>query len=463
MKNIRERLSKPIGGCVLKYSSSLPFDCRLLSEDITGSIVHVQALQKCGIISAQEANILSSGLDKIQSEMESGKFNFSDDSEDIHMAIEKRLFEIVGDTAGKLHTARSRNDQIVLDLRMYLKKVIYLTFERIGELESALLDIANNNFKIIIPGYTHLQPAQPVLLAHHLLAYFEMLERDKNRFSDAFKRVDILPLGSGALAGVAYPLDREMIARELGFHAISQNSIDAVADRDFIIEFEAAASIAMMHISRLAEELILWSSPAFGFIEIDDEYATTSSIMPQKKNPDVAELARGKTGRIYGHLQAILTMMKGLPLAYNRDLQEDKEGLFDTVDTLIPTLEIMTGMVKSLSFNEEAISKALGSGYILATDIADYLVRKGESFRNSHMLVGRLVNYAIERKKELNELELKDYQKFSPLFENDILKTDMISSITSRNQIGGTSPQQVEEALRKARNKLKSRGIKSIR
>jgi argininosuccinate lyase len=351
----------------------------------------------------------------------------------------------------KLHTARSRNDQVALDVRMYVKEAIEETIEKIRGLQGALLDVAEANKGAVMPGYTHVQRAQPVLLGHHLLAYFEMLERDVDRFNDCLVRTNVMPLGSGALAGTPYPLDREFVAKELGFARISQNSMDAVADRDFVIEYEVAASITMMHLSRMAEELVLWSTPEFGFIEIDDAYATSSSMMPQKKNPDVAELARGKTGRVYGHLMAMLTLMKGLPLTYNRDMQEDKEGLFDTVDTLTATLDVFAGMVATLKFKAERAAKSAGEGYILATDIADYLVAKGLPFREAHGVVAGLVQYAIDLGKTLDKLPLAEYKKFSPKFGKDVYEITAQTSVAARNTVGGTAPTQVKKQLARAR------------
>jgi len=355
----------------------------------------------------------------------------------------------------KLHTARSRNDQVALDLRLFAKEAISETLAKLIGLQEALIALAEANNGVIIPGYTHLQPAQPVLLAHHLLAYFEMLQRDIDRFNDCLKRTDVMPLGSGALAGVAYNIDRKFLAEELGFGEISKNSIDAVADRDFIIEYEADASLCMMHLSRLAEEIILWSSAEFGFIELDEAYATGSSIMPQKKNPDLAELARGKTGRVYGRLMAMLVTMKALPLSYNRDMQEDKEGFFDTVDTLVSTLEVFTGMVGTAKFNVDRAEQAVGRGYLLATDLADYLVKKGESFRSAHDIVARLVSYAIEKGKSFPELSLSEYKKFSPLFEDDVYSITIESSIAARDVVGGTAPKQVGWALANAKKIIK--------
>jgi argininosuccinate lyase len=370
------------------------------------------------------------------------------------MAIESRLLELVGPVAGKLHTARSRNDQVALDMRLYVKKAVIDTQFGIRELQKTLVKQAENNQTLVMPGYTHLQLAQPVLLAHHLLAYYEMLERDYARFEDCFKRADVMPLGSGALAGAAYNLDRDFVARELGFSQVSQNSLDAVSDRDFVIEYLSVASICMMHLSRLAEEMVLWSSFEFGFVELDEAYTTGSSIMPQKKNPDVAELGRGKTGRVYGHLLGVLTTMKALPLAYNRDLQEDKEALFDVIDTLMSSLEVFSGMIKTAQFKAQAMSHSLSNDYILATDMADYLVKKGLSFREAHGVIGRLVSYAVKCSKPFKELSLKEYQDFSPLFTDDVCFISVASSIASRNITGGTAPQQIARQLQRAKKTL---------
>jgi argininosuccinate lyase len=454
VSNIRGRFQKAADKLVSEYTASIPFDWRLYPYDITGSIAHARMLAKQGIIPDKEAKIITDGLASIRDEIEQGKFEFRAELEDIHMNIEARLIEKVGEVGGKLHTARSRNDQVALDLRLFVKKAIADTLTAIKELQRALVNLAEANKAVVMPGYTHLQPAQPVLLAHHLLAYLEMFQRDADRFRDCLKRTDVMPLGGGALAGVAYDIDREFIARELDFGGISANSLDAVSDRDFIIEYEAAASLAMMHISRLAEEIILWSSAGFDFIELDEAYATGSSIMPQKKNPDAAELARGKTGRVYGQLLALLVVMKGLPLAYNRDLQEDKEGLFDTVDTLLPSLEVFTGMISTLQVKAENARRAVEQGYILATDLADYLVRKGESFRTAHGVVARLVSYAVEQGKSFPELDLEEYQKFSPLFSQDVYSITVESSLAARNVVGGTAPGRVEQALINAKKLL---------
>jgi len=437
------------------YVASIPFDRRLYRQDIEGSIAHAGMLAKQGIIAESEAETIIKGLNSIRKEIERGKFQFKTELEDIHMNIEAGLFKKIGDVAGKLHTARSRNDQIALDLRLFVKEEILKTIDKIKALQTSLVELAEVNKAVVMPGYTHLQQAQPVLLAHHLLAYFDMFQRDKERFHDCLGRTDVLPLGSGALAGVPYPLDREFVARELGFSKVSTNSLDAVSDRDFVIEYEAAAAIAMMHLSRLAEELILWSSSEFGFIDIGEAFTTGSSIMPQKKNPDVAELARGKTGRVYGNLMGILTTMKSLPLAYNRDMQEDKEGLFDTVDTLHSSLEVFAGMVKTLKINTERISQAMKTDYILATDLADYLVKKGMPFREAHGVVAKLSEYAAGKGKNFRELTLKEYRKFSPFFGNDVYKITLESSVAARNVAGGTSPQQVGKALRRAKRLIK--------
>ncbi len=451
MSHIRGRFQKVADKLVTEYTASIPFDWRLYRYDIAGSIAHAKMLAKQGIISPEEAEIINNGLASIAEEIEQGKFQFKPELEDIHMNIEARLLEKVGEVGGKLHTARSRNDQVALDLRLFTKEAIAETLGKLREFQQALISLAEANKGVVMPGYTHLQPAQPVLLAHHLLAYFEMLQRDIDRFNDCLKRTDVMPLGSGAIAGVAYNIDREFLARELGFSQISQNSIDAVSDRDFVVEYETAASLTMMHLSRLAEEIILWSSAEFNFIELDEAYTTGSSIMPQKKNPDVAELVRGKTGRVYGKLMALLTTMKAIPLSYNRDMQEDKEGFFDTVDTLLSTLEVFTGMVKTLRVKAENMAQAVKQGYILATDLADYLVKKGEPFRTAHDIVGRLVSYAMEKGKSFSELSLTEYKGFSPLFGEDVYSITVESSIAARDITGGTAPKQVERALATAK------------
>jgi argininosuccinate lyase len=451
VSHIRGRFRKSADKLVTEYTASIPFDWVLYRYDIAGSIAHAGMLANQGIITDADAGVIIDGLRSIQEEIEQDNFEFRPEQEDIHMAIEARLIEKVGEVGGKLHTARSRNDQIALDLRLFTKEAIISTVSGLVELQKALIGLAEENKDVVMPGYTHLQSAQPVLLAHHLLAYFEMLRRDIGRFDDCLKRTDAMPLGSGALAGVAYNVDREFLASELGFSQVSQNSMDAVSDRDFILEYEAAAAISMMHISRLAEEIILWSSAEFNFVELDEACTTGSSIMPQKKNPDVAELARGKTGRVYGSLMALLTTMKGLPLAYNRDLQEDKEGLFDTVDTLLSTLEVLAGMVSTLHINAEETRRAVGKGYILATDVADYLVEKGAAFRTAHDIVARLVSYAMENDKSFAQLGLDEYRKFSDLFDDGVYAITVESSVAARDVIGGTAPERVKRALAAAR------------
>jgi argininosuccinate lyase len=460
MSQIRGRFKKAADKMVDQYTASIPYDWRLYPYDIAGSTAHARMLAKQGIIPDKEAEKIIIGLNGIKEEIALGQFVFKAELEDIHMHIEARLMEKIGDVGGKLHTARSRNDQIALDMRLFAKDAIANTLVGLGELQKALVGLAEANKEVIIPGYTHLQVAQPVLLAHHLLAYFEMLQRDTARFIDCLKRVDVMPLGSGALAGVAYNIDREFLAKELGFSQVSRNSLDAVSDRDFILEYEAAASFGMMHLSRLAEELVIWSSAEFGFIELDQAYATGSSIMPQKQNPDVAELGRGKTGRVYGNLMALLTTMKALPLAYNRDLQEDKEGFFDTVDTLLSTLNVFSGMVKSLKVKPEKARQALEKGYILATDLADYLVKKGQAFRAAHEVVAKLVSYAIEQNKSLGKLTITEYKKFSPLFAKDVLAITIEFSLAARDVTGGTAPKQVAKALAAAKKAIGDRGGK---
>jgi len=451
---MRDRFSKELDKLAKDYTVSLPFDKRLYRHDIAGSIAHARMLWKQGIIPEKDAELIIMGLTSIREEIERGQFQFKEELEDIHMNIESRLIEKIGDAGAMLHTARSRNDQVALDMRLFTKEAINETISGLKAFQRALLDLAEANIGMSMPGYTHLQKAQPVLLAHHLLAYFEMYQRDIERLQQCLERTDVMPLGSGALAGVPYPIDRHSVAKELGFNKVSANSIDAVSDRDFVIEYQAAASITMMHLSRLAEEIVLWSTAEFDFIEIDDAFATGSSIMPQKKNPDVAELARGKAGRVYGHLMAILTTMKGLPLSYNRDLQEDKEGLFDTVDTLLSTLEVFTAMMGSLRVKGERTRQAAEENYTLATDLADYLVKKGIPFRQAHGIVGKLVRYAIENKKALPELDIKEYKTFSPKFEEDVKSITVESSLASRDVPGGTAPAQVRQALAAARKKL---------
>ena len=440
----------------LEYSASIDYDRRLYRHDIAASIAHARMLARQGIIPGEDAEAIVRGLEEIRQEIERGEFPFRQELEDIHLNIEARLQEKIGEAAGRLHTARSRNDQIATDMRLFVMEACDQASERVRALQSALLALAEANRDVVVPGYTHLQRAQPLLLAHHLLAYFEMLERDAGRFADCRRRADELPLGSGALAGVPYPIDREFVAKELGFSRIAANSVDAVADRDFVVEFQAAAAVTMMHLSRLAEEIVLWASEEFGFLRLPEEFATGSSIMPQKRNPDVAELARGRSGRVYGNLMAILTTLKGLPLAYNRDLQEDKEPLFDTVDVLVGSLEVLAAMLPALRVDAERTAAAAAGSYTLATDLADYLVRKGVAFREAHQAVAELVRHAQSQGKALSELSLEEHRRFSPLFEEDVLKLDVRSAIEARDAPGGTSPRQVAAALKRARRRLES-------
>ncbi len=456
MKPTRSRLKKPMAEAVQRYTASIAYDRRLAPYDIAGSIAHARMLGRQGIIADDDARRIVAGLEAIRQEIADGSFPFRDDLEDIHMNIEARLAERIGDVAGKLHTGRSRNDQIALDMRLVTKDSVAQVQGALRRLREALLQQAEAHVETVIPGYTHLQRAQPVLLAHHLLAYDEMLQRDAERFAGCHRRADVMPLGSGALAGAPYPFDRQSVARELGFSHVSANSMDAVSDRDFVIEFHAAAAIAMMHCSRLAEELVLWSSAEFGFVQLDDAYSTGSSLMPQKKNPDVAELARAKTGRVYGHLMGILTVMKALPLTYNRDLQEDKEALFDTVDTLTSTLDLFAEALGSLRVDATRMHEAATGGDLLATDVADYLVKKGVPFREAHRIVGELVQDAVHQGKGLNDLTLEEYRSVSPKFDQDVLAIDVESSLAARSLPGGTAPQQVRQAIAEARKRLAS-------
>lgn len=433
------------------YTSSINYDRRMYRQDIAGSIAHAHMLATQDIIEEEEAEVLVQGLHAIFQEIENETFPWQESLEDIHMNIEARLFEIVGDVAGKLHTARSRNDQVATDLRLYAKETSTDTIERIRALQQVLLDQGQLHRYTILPGYTHLQRAQPVLLAHHLMAHFQALQRDVVRFEQSYRSADVMPLGSGALAGVPYTIDRNAVAEELGFGRISENSIDAVSDRDFLLDYQSAAATCMAHISRLSEEIVLWCSEEFGFLHLADEHTTGSSIMPQKRNPDLAELARGKTGRVYGHLIGLLTMLKGLPLSYNRDLQEDKEGFFDTRDTLLATLNAITDMLKKSDFDVKRMYQAAEQSQSLATDLADYLVGRGIPFREAHGIVGRLSLRALERGQLLSELSLEEYKQFSPAFDNDVYEITLETSVAARKVLGGTSHDQVDLALKRAR------------
>ena len=438
------------------YTVSLHYDQRLYRQDIAGSRAHVRMLARQGIIPEGDASEILTGLDAVEREIESGQFPWDPELEDLHMNIETRLAQLIGPVAGRLHTGRSRNDQIAVDLRIYTRETTGETLQALRRVQKALVELAGRYHDAIIPGYTHLQRAQPVMFAHHMLAYFEMFQRDHGRFRDCFQRVDVLPLGSGALAGVPYPTDREFLAGELGFSRVSANSMDAVSDRDFLLEFQAAAATCMMHLSRLSEEIVLWSSREFGFITLAEEFTTGSSIMPQKRNPDFAEIARGKTGRVYGNLFGLFTVLKGLPLTYNRDLQEDKEGFFDTVDTLLATLNVFQGMLPGLTLNEERVADVSGESYMLATDLADYLVGKGVPFREAHGVMRRLCRYCEDNRLELQSLPLAKYHEFSNRFDADVYGITAISSVAARNNPGGTAPNRVAEELEMARAVLES-------
>jgi len=438
---------------ILGFPSSISFDRRLAVYDILGSIAHCKMLVKCKIISKNEGEKILKGLREIRQEIIKRKFKFLSEDEDIHMAIERRLIEKIGEAGGRLHTARSRNDQISLDMRMYLRDEIAEISRSIKNLQDSIVKVSEKNMEIVMPGFTHLQHAQPVLFSHHMMAYFFMLKRDRERLADCVKRVNVLPLGAGALAGTSFPIDREFVAGQLGFSSVTENSIDTVSDRDFVIEFLSTSAILMMHLSRLAEELVIWSSPEFSFIEIGEDFCTGSSIMPQKKNPDVAELIRGKTGRIYGNLQSILTIMKGLPLSYNRDMQEDKVGLFDAVDTLKGVLEVLSPLMLSLKVNRERMLSAAKEGYLNATDGADYLVRKGVPFRKAHKILRKVVLYSTKRGKRLEEMSLKELKVFSPLFSEDFFDAINIGMcVKSRKSQGGTSPDEVRNEIKKSKD-----------
>lgn len=450
------RFAGPTERKVEEYTASLPFDWRLYPYDIQGSIAYARALVKAGVLTEVEGGRISRGLEEIRKELDEGEIDLDPAHEDIHMYIEHRLIEKVGELGGKLHTGRSRNEQVALDLRLYLHVEIGRIVDDIRDLQEALLEQAERHLDAVMPGYTHLQRAQPVLWSHHLMAYVEMLARDAVRFQDCLTRTTVMPLGSGALAGTAYPVDREALAQDLGFPEVSHNSIDAVSDRDFALEFLAGASITMMHLSRLSEEIILWATAEFGFVDVPEAYATGSSLMPQKKNPDVAELARGKSGRVFGDLVGLLTTMKGLPLSYNRDLQEDKVAVFDAADTLRETLQVLAPLIQGLRVDAERMRQATTEGFLNATDAADYLVGKGLPFRQAHEIIGKLVRYCLEQKKRLDQLSVDALRRYSPLFEKDF--SDFIAldaSLKRRGIIGGTAPDQVRKAIQTARANLK--------
>ncbi|MYL30325.1 argininosuccinate lyase [Halobacillus halophilus] len=449
------RFTKPTNQLVEEYTSSIGFDQKLALQDIKGSLAHVEMLAHCDIISNEEKNQIIRGLHTIQGKIENDDVEYSVADEDIHMNIEKLLIEEIGPVGGKLHTGRSRNDQVATDMHLYLREKTEAIIELVEKVQTALLGQAESNVETILPGYTHLQRAQPISFAHHVLAYFWMFERDKDRLQDSLKRINWSPLGAAALAGTPYPIDRQMSADLLGFEKVYPNSLDAVSDRDFILEFLSISSIMITHISRLSEELILWSSEEFNFVELDDEFCTGSSIMPQKKNPDVPELLRGKTGRIYGNLMGLLTLLKGLPLAYNKDMQEDKEGMFDTVDTLEGALALLAPMLDSMEVKAGEMKKAVKEDYSNATDIADYLAVKGMPFRQAHEVIGKIVLYAIQEGRYLLDLSMEEYQQFSELFEDDIYdKLAPEHVVAARNSEGGTGFEQVHVQIKTAKEHL---------
>ncbi|MCG7903475.1 MAG: argininosuccinate lyase [Candidatus Thiodiazotropha lotti] len=449
------RFNEPTDAFVEAFTASVDFDRRLYRYDIEGSIAHARMLAQQGILSEQERDDIIQGLEQIQSRIAAGEFQWSVSLEDVHMNIESALTEAIGDAGKKLHTGRSRNDQVATDIRLWLRDEIDALRIAIGKLQTALLDKAEQEAETILPGFTHLQTAQPVTFGHHLMAWFEMLDRDRQRLADCQQRVNVMPLGAAALAGTTYPIDRQMTAQLLGFSAPAENSLDAVSDRDFAIEFCADASILMMHLSRFSEELIIWSSAQFGFIELSDSFCTGSSIMPQKKNPDVPELIRGKTGRIYGHLIGLLTLMKSQPLAYNKDNQEDKEPLFDTVDNLKGSLKVFAEMIPAISCRKQAMRQAAMQGFATATDLADYLVRKGIPFRDAHEVVGKAVAFGVAESRDLSEMSLAELQQFSDQIDEDVFEIlTLEGSVSARDHIGGTAPAQVRQAIQRARQRI---------
>ena len=449
------RFSEPVSELVKRFTASVDFDRRLAEFDIDGSLAHARMLAACNILGKEDLAAIESGLTQIRGEIRAGAFEWSLDAEDVHLNIEKRLTALVGDAGKRLHTARSRNDQVATDVRLYLRASIDDIIELLQSVQRALIELASQHTSTIMPGFTHMQVAQPVSYAHHLMAYFEMLARDAQRMGDCRKRVNRLPLGSAALAGTSFPINRQMVAKELGFDGVCENSLDAVSDRDFAIEFCSAAALTMTHLSRFCEELIIWMNPRFAFVDLADRFCTGSSIMPQKKNPDVPELIRGKTGRVNGHLVALLTLMKGQPLAYNKDNQEDKEPLFDTVDTLTASLRVFADMVGGIKVNAAAMRRAALEGFATATDLADYLVKKGLPFREAHEAVAQAVKFADGRHCDLADLKLEELQQFSALVEDDVFAAlTLEGSLESRSHIGGTAPARVKAAIAKARKTL---------
>jgi len=452
------RFAEPVDALVQRFTASVSFDHRLALHDIAGSLAHARMLAGSGIINRRDLAAIESGLAKVRAEIGAGKLAWSVENEDVHTSVERRLTEIAGSAGKRLHTGRSRNDQVATDVRLWLRDEIDAIAKKLSALEDALLSQAARHASLVMPGFTHLQVAQPVTFGHHLLAYVAMFERDRARLADCRKRVNVLPLGAAALAGTTFPIDRARVARELGFDGVADNSLDAVSDRDFAIEFAACAAIAMMHLSRFAEELILWASARYGFVKIPDRFCTGSSIMPQKRNPDVPELVRGKSGRVFGHLVALLVLMKGQPLAYNKDNQEDKEPLFDTVDTLKDSLDAFTGLVAGLQPRPKAMRAAALEGHATATDLADYLVRKGVPFRDAHETVARAVRAAETAGCDLSELPLKTLKRFSFAIGADVFKSlTLEGSVAGRNHIGGTAPAQVKAAVKRARARKRAR------
>lgn len=452
------RFDQPTNKLVEEYSASIHFDSRLYRYDIEGSIAHCRMLAECKIITHDEASLIIGHLGEIQREIERGKLQLDSFQEDIHMAVEQRLIQKIGEVGGKLHTARSRNDQICLDMRLYLRDVLSQSRCLVFDVQKVLVTLAEQNLDIIMPGYTHMQHAQPVLLAHHLMAYYEMFRRDDERFAQCYERTNVFPLGSAALAGTTFPIDREWTAKQLGFPRVSANSIDTVSDRDYLIEFNAAAAILMSHVSRLAEELIIWSTSEFAFVEISDAFCTGSSIMPQKKNPDVPELMRGKSARVYGNLMSLLTLTKGLPLAYNRDLQEDKEPVFDTTDTVLSTLRLISKLLPEIRFKGERMAEMAKEGFTLATDLADYLVRKGVPFRRAHQVIGQLVQFCIQQGKELQDCSLEELKNLHKGFDSDVFSfLDLAGAIDQRTSTGGTATSCVKEAIESAQQELQAK------
>lgn len=447
------RFQKPTDTLVDDFNSSIRIDSRMYAQDIRGSQAHAEMLGRQGIIDRDDSELIVKTLDEIKRDIDSGKIEFTVDAEDIHMNIETILIERIGNVGKKLHTGRSRNDQVALDIRMYVRDEIDNILLMVEELKSTILRLAEENLDTIMPGYTHLQKAQPITLAHHLMAYYEMLRRDCSRLEDCRKRLNVMPLGSGALAGTTYPLDREFVARKLGFDSITMNSLDGVSDRDFVLESAFVLCVIMTHLSRFSEEIILWSSGEFGFVDLDDAYSTGSSIMPQKKNPDVAELVRGKTGRVYGDLMGLLTMMKGIPLAYNKDMQEDKEQLFDAIDTVKICLPVFDKMIATMNIQKERMLAASKEGFTNATDVADYLVKKGMAFRDAHGIVGRIVAYCIKNNKAINDLSIEEFKTFSDLFDNDLYDAiSLATCVNHRNLPGGPAIETVKALIEKYKN-----------